>query len=66
VRSATRSINDPDPEAQIFVLRVPGPAAAAELEHVNAGTLTQHATLQDAFGRIAALASPEPHRPRRH
>ena len=67
VPSATRSPDDPDAESQIFLLRVPGPAlAAAELEHVNAGTLSLHATLQDAFGRITALASPDPDRPRRH
>lgn len=65
--SATRSPDQPDAETQIFLLRVPGSAlAAAELEHLNAGTLSLHATLQDAFGRITALATPDCDRPRRH
>jgi hypothetical protein len=63
---ATHSNDNRDLDTQIFVLRVPGDTAEAALEHVNAGTLTQHATLQEAFGRIAAITSGQAHRDRRH
>jgi hypothetical protein len=63
---AARNSDDADLETQIFVLRVPGDAATAELEHVNAGTLTQHATLQEVFGRISAIVDPDNSRDRRH
>lgn len=66
MQHASRSSEDSDADAQIFVLRIPGSEAAAELEHVNAGVLTQHGTLQDAFGQITAIVDPASSRNRRH
>lgn len=66
MQSTRHSKDDTEQEAQIFVLRVPQGADATEVEHVNAGTLTHHATLQEAFGRITELVEPDTSRTRRH
>lgn len=48
----------PTPPAQVFVLRVPGDACAAEVEHVTAGQTTCHDSLGAAFAQITSLLDP--------